>query len=79
MKDYIKVLDKNNIERLAEIVVIFNLEDYDFNYIIYKELDNSHYYLAKYKDNIEELNTDFSEKEYELCNEIFKEVTKKWN
>ena len=28
---------------------------------------------------VEELNTDFSEKEYELCNEIFKEVTKKWN
>ena len=36
MKDYIKILDKNNIERLAEIVVIFNLEGYDFNYIIYE-------------------------------------------
>ena len=35
--------------------------------------------LAKYKDNVEELNTAFTEQEYELCNVIFKEVSKKWN
>ena len=39
--------------------------------------------FPQYKEEItqwiEELNTDFSESEYKLCNEIFKEVTKKWN
>lgn len=75
MKDYIKVLDKNNIERLAEIVVIFNLEDYDFNYIIYKELDNSHTYIAKYKGkDIVNLDRNLSEEELRLANIIYEGV-----
>ena len=77
--DYIYITDESNNKIKMELVTTFELKNRSFKYIIYKELDNSHYYLAKYKDNIEELNTDFSEKEYELCNEIFKEVTKKWN
>lgn len=75
MEDYIKVLDKNNIERLAEIVVIFNLEDYDFNYIIYKELDNSHTYIAKYKGkDIVNLDRNLSEEELRLANIIYEGV-----
>ena len=77
--DYIYITDESNNKIKMELVTTFELKNRPFKYIIYKELDNSHYYLAKYKDNIEELNTDFSKKEYELCNEIFKEVTKKWN
>jgi hypothetical protein len=77
--DYIYITDESNNKIKMELVTTFELKNRPFKYIIYKELDNSRYYLAKYKDNIEELNTDFSEKEYELCNEIFKEVTKKWN
>mgnify|MGYP006974325823 CR=1 FL=1 len=40
----------------------------------------THIYIPD-KDTYDEMIilNDFSEKEYELCNEIFKEVTKKWN
>ncbi|MBQ8534593.1 MAG: hypothetical protein IJ463_02785 [Bacilli bacterium] len=77
--DYIYITDENNNKIKMELVTTFELKNRDYKYIIYCELDKSHFYLAKYKDNIEELNTDFSESEYKLCNEIFKEVTKKWN
>ena len=77
--DYIYITDENNNKIKMELVTTFELKNRDYKYIIYCELDKSHFYLAKYKDNIEEVNTDFSESEYKLCNEIFKEVTKKWN
>ena len=77
--DYIYITDENNNRIKMELVTTFELKNRDYKYIIYCELDKSHFYLAKYKDNIEELNTDFTDSEYKLCNEIFKEVTKKWN
>ena len=77
--DYIYITDENNNKIKMELVTTFELKNRDYKYIIYCELDKSHFYLAKYKDNIEELNTDFTSSEYKLCNEIFKEVTKKWN
>lgn len=77
--DYIYITDENNNKIKMELVTTFELKNRDYKYIIYCELDKSHFYLAKYKDNIEELNTDFTDSEYKLCNEIFKEVTKKWN
>lgn len=77
--DYIYITDENNNKLKMELVTTFELKNFEYKYIIYKELDNSHYYLAKYKDDLEELNTNFSEKEYEMCNLIFKEVTSKWN
>ena len=77
--DYIYITDENNNKIKMELVTTFELKNRDYKYIIYCELDKSHFYLAKYKDNIEELNTDFTASEYKLCNEIFKEVTKKWN
>lgn len=77
MKDYIEVLDKNNEYKKMEIVTVFNIEDYDYNYIIYTELDKSNYYFAKYKgDKIDKLLSDFDEKEFEIANEIFKGVVK---
>ena len=76
--DYIYINDEFNNKLKMELVTTFELKGYSYKYIIYKDIDN-HFYLAKYKDNIEELNTAFTEKEYELCNVIFKEVSKKWN
>lgn len=77
MKDYIEVLNDNNEYEKMEIVTIFNIENYDYNYIIYTELDRSNYYLAKYKgDKLEELSSNFDEKEFEIANEIFKGVVK---
>ena len=78
MKDYIEVLSDNNEYKKMEVVTIFNIENYDYNYIIYTELDRSNYYLAKYKgDKLDELSSDFDEKEFEIANEIFKGVVKK--
>lgn len=77
--DYIYITDNLNNKLKMELVTTFELKGFSYKYIIYRDLDNKHYYLAKYKDNIEELNTTFSTKEYELCNEIFKEVINQWN
>lgn len=75
MKDYIELTDKENKKRNVEIVTIFQLDGYNYNYIIYRELDNSHTYIAKYKgDNIVNLNTDFNEEELKLANMVFRGV-----
>lgn len=72
--DYIEITDSNNNKKKMEVVNIFELEGYPKKYIIYKELDDSHYYLAKFQDNIEDLDTNFTNKEYEMCQVIFNEV-----
>ena len=72
--DYINITDdKGNLLKM-EVVSTFELEGYPSHYIIYKELDGFHYYLAKYRDNVEDLDTNISDSEYQLCNTIFKEV-----
>lgn len=72
MKDYIEIIDKNNNKRNVELVTTFKLEGNNYNYIIYRELDNSHSYVAKYiGDNIVNLITDLSEEEMKLANKIF--------
>lgn len=74
--DYIEIIDLNNQKKKMEVVSIFELEKHSENYIIYRELDGSHYYLAKYKDNVEDLDTNISKEEYNLCKAIFNEVIK---
>jgi len=77
MKDYIYVYDGNNNKIKMEVVTIFNIDKYDFNYIIYKELDYQKYYIAKYKgDSIVDLNNDLSEEEMKFANSVFKGVIK---
>ena len=72
--DFVYIEDVHRGKVKMEVVSTFELEGYLFHYIIYKELDGSHYYLAKYKDNVEELDTHISDNEYRLCDAIFKEV-----
>ena len=80
MKDIIEVFDDDNNKKEMEVVTIFTLDEFDYNYIIYRELDKSHYYIAKYKgENIVNLNTDLSNEELILCNKVFKEVIKSCN
>ena len=75
MKDLIEVYDENNNKEEMEVVTTFKLDEYDYNYIIYRTLDQKHYYVAKYKgENIVDLNTDLSNEELILCNKVFKEV-----
>ena len=80
MKDYIEIYDDNGKMQIMEAVMTFYLNEFKSNYIIYSELEKSHYYLAKYDNNqISELNTDFEDKEFEKAVNIFNEVIKKCN
>lgn len=76
--DYIYVYDEFNNKKKMEIVGIFNIDDFDYNYFIYKESDNSRFYLAKYKDDFNDFSTEISDKEFSICNTIFKGVIS-WN
>ena len=71
MKDYIDIYGDNNNSSTMEAVCTFELNNSSF--IIYSDLDKSHYYLSKYdKDN--NLITDISEDELNKANSIFMEV-----
>lgn len=72
--DLIEIKDQNGQKKKMEVVTIFGLENKVEKYIIYRELDASHYYVAKFKNNENDLDTNLSKEEYELCNKIFKEV-----
>ena len=75
MKDYIEVFDEQGKMEIMEAVCTFKLKNYDSNYIIYSELDKSHYYLAKYDNNdISNLNTDFNQEEFDQEFKVFKEI-----
>ena len=78
MKDYIEITDKNNQKRTVEIITIFQLEGYDYNYIIYRELDKSHNYIARYiGEALVNLDTNLSSKELELAEQVYRSV-KEW-
>lgn len=71
--DYLDItLDDGNVSRM-EVVTTFKLEKYKYNYIIYCEIDRSHYYIARYGDN-GELDTDLDDDELRLCKAVFKGV-----
>lgn len=74
--DYIYITDKDNNKLKMEVASIFDIDNSPFHFIIYCKPDRSHYYLAKYMDNVEDLYTDITNEELEVCNKIFKEVIK---
>ena len=72
--DYIDIYDDKGNKKQMKVVSIFELEGYEYHYIVYKELDDSRVYLAKFKENQEELNTNISEEELKLCEAIMSGV-----
>lgn len=75
MKDYINVLNDKNQVLTMEVVTTFKIDQFPFNYLIYKERDGSHFYIAKYSGtDVVELDTDFSKEELKLTNIIFEEA-----
>ncbi len=75
MKDYITITSNDNSERQVEVICIFTLSGYDYNYLIYKELDGSHNYIAKYKgEDIVSLDTNLSDEELKIANVIYEGV-----
>ena len=62
--DYINIMKSNGQNEVMEVVTIYNMSNSEYNYIIYKSLDNKEYYTGKYIGNdIVDLNTDLSEEE----------------
>ena len=60
MNDYIEIIDDDGNEESFELISTFRLDGYPNNYILYKELDGSKYYVAKYTgDTVSNLDTNF--------------------
>lgn len=77
MKDYIYVLNENNEQVKMEIVLVFKMKEFEEKYILYKdENDNSIIYLAKLKKDTNELETNLTDKEKEMANEVLKQYLK---
>ena len=75
MKDLIEITDKNKQKRKVELITKFNLDGFKYNYIIYRELDKSHTYIAKYEgENIVNLNTNLSPAELSMAEIIYRGV-----
>lgn len=72
--DKVYIYDENNNRIEMEVVTIFKFANSLFNYIIYTDNERKKYYTAKYVNDIGELNTDFSDKELQLCNKILEGV-----
>lgn len=78
MKDYIKI-ELNNEEKLKyEVVTIYTVKNTKYTYIIYKDSNNNHFYLAKYlgKKKVD-LITTLRDSEIKVGNIILKEILNK--
>ncbi len=74
--DLVTLITKDNKEMEVEIVMSFKIDEFNSDYVIYKDSDG--YYAAKYivKDNTTILDTDLTEKEKNSINLIFEELKK---
>lgn len=71
----IDIYEKDGTKKIMEIVTVFNIAEYESNYIIYRELDKTKTYIAKYKgDKLINLDTNLTEKELNICNEMFERI-----
>ena len=78
-KVYFEVENDMGILEKMELLAQFNLEQFDKNYIIYKNLDkqNLHFYAAAYEitdDGSSNLNTNLSSDEKNAINAVFLSV-----
>ncbi len=68
-KDYIFVTKKDGSLEKMEVVSTFTIENYNKDYIIYKD-ENNRYYAASY-DEEDNLDVNLSDEEKRKINEIF--------
>lgn len=74
-KDIIYIKKDNGEIARFEGVTIFDLDDSDYNYIIYRNLEKTDYYIAKYKgEEIVNLDTDLTEEELRIGEKILEGV-----
>ena len=75
MRDLIEIQDLKGNKRFVELVLKFDIEGYDYNYIIYRELDYSHTYVARYVgDEIVNLDTNLSDFEFSMARKFLEGV-----
>ncbi len=75
MKDNIKVTNSNEERFQYEVVTIYTVKDAKYNYIIYKDEDNEHFYIAKFTGRKKvDLITALRESEIKVGNIILKEI-----
>ena len=73
--DTIDIYEKDGTKKVMEIVTVFNIAEYESNYIIYREIDKMKTYIAKYKgDKLINLDTNLTEEELNICNEMFERI-----
>lgn len=75
-KVYFEVENVNGVLEKMELLAQFKLEEFDKNYIIYKNLDNKnlHFYAASYEmtsDDYSNLNSNLSLEEKNAINSVF--------
>lgn len=78
-KVYFEVENNMGVLEKMELLAQFNLEQFNKDYIIYKNLDNQNlrYYAAAYEMNdqgVSRLNTDLSSEEKAAINAVFLSV-----
>ena len=74
-KDLFWVTDDKGNELQMEAVVMYSIKLTGFNYIIYRDLEQLNYYVAKFTDDdVKTMITDLDEKEYSYAQIVLNEV-----
>lgn len=74
-RDLFWVTDDKGNKLQMEAVVMYSIKLTGFNYIIYRDIDQSNYYVAKFKDDdVQTMITDLDEKEYSYAKIVLDEV-----
>ena len=74
-KDLFWITDDKGNELQMEAVVMYSIKLTGFNYIIYRDLEQLNYYVAKFTDDdVKTMITDLDEKEYSYAKIVLNEV-----
>ena len=72
--DIIEITDRDGRRIPMEVVLTFNIESSSDTYIIYKSIDKNEYFLGKYANGSNILDTGLTEQEYRACKKIYEKV-----
>lgn len=74
-KDIIYIKKDNGELAIFEGVTLFKIDNSDYNYIIYRNIEQTDYYIAKYKgEKIVDLDTELTEKEIKIGEKILEGI-----
>ena len=74
-KEIFEIYDKNNKIIKMEAIAIYSMEETGFNYIIYKDLYNKNYFVARFKgDSVVDLDVSLNNKEMNFAQSVLEKV-----